>query len=83
MTDFPIYREELAKLLGVTVQWCEDMRYSMPCARRVDGTAWWLSEPGQLEVWKKYADVWLNPPSTDLSSVLSPVDEQRAPVAGE
>lgn len=62
MATFPIHREELAKLLGVTVQWCEDMHYGMPCARRVDGSAWWLSDDAQLEVWKQYADAWNNPP---------------------
>lgn len=60
MATFPIHKEELAKVLGVTVQWCEDMHYSMPCARRVDGTAWWLSDEAQLEVWKQYAEVWNN-----------------------
>jgi hypothetical protein len=52
----------LAKVLGVSVQWCEDMHNGMPCARRVDGSAWWLDDDAALAVWKRYADVWNNPP---------------------
>jgi hypothetical protein len=68
VATFPIHREELAKLLGVTVQWCEDLHYGMPCSRRLGDGTWWLSGEAELEVWKKYADVWLNPPSTEASS---------------
>ena len=58
MTTFPLYKEELAKVLGVSVEWCEDMHYGMPCAIRLGDGVWWVDNDASLEVWRKYADVW-------------------------